>query len=171
MPIILATTQHLESAQNNYAPLVLHSFLVLERQTMKQQEEGVICVKSLVWKFHQNIKSSQELQNSICFMSSCLRLPNTRIKGMNYHTWSRDTFWHHLLSMCARTHTKGEMAQQLRALFSLVENPSLAPDAYVNLLTTSHKSSIRFLCWLVLCQLNTSWSHLGTLIASIRLSV
>lgn len=42
MPIILATTQHLDSAQNNYAPLVLHSFLVLERQTMKQQEEGVV---------------------------------------------------------------------------------------------------------------------------------
>lgn len=104
-------------------------------------------------------------------MSSCLRLPNTGIKGMNYYTWSRDTFWHHLLSTCAHTHTKGEMAQQLRALSSLVENPSLAPDAYVNLLTTSHKSSIRFLCWLILCQLNTSWSHLGTLIASIRLSV
>lgn len=172
MPIILATTQHLDSAQNNYAPLVLHSFLVLERQIKKEQEvkqEGVVCVKSLVWKSHQNIKSSQELQNS--HLSSCLRLPNIGIKGMNYHTWPRDTFWHHLLSTCVRIHTRRETAQQLRALSSLVEIPSLAPNASVNQLTTSHKSSVRFLCCLVLCQLNTSWSHLGTLIASIRLSV
>lgn len=67
MPIILATTQHLDSAQNNYAPLVLHSCFFFFGETDKEQEvkeEGVVCVKSLVWKSHQNIKSSQELQNS-----------------------------------------------------------------------------------------------------------
>lgn len=171
MPIILATTQHLDSAQNNYAPLILHSFLVLERQIKSKRLKRKALSVLRVWSGNliKILKVHRSYKTPICFMSSCLRLPNAGIKGMNYHTWSRDTFWHHLLSTCVCTHTKGEMAQQLRALSSLVENLSLAPNAYINQLTTSHKSSIRFLCWLVLCQLNTSWSHLGTLTASIRL--
>lgn len=47
--IILATTTL--TAQNHYATLVLHGFLVLQRQIKKEQEvkeEGVVCVKSLV---------------------------------------------------------------------------------------------------------------------------